>query len=219
MEKLAHGAKQAELDEVISEQICSKFLSDWCEQSWIKEIAETCIAIATAEEAKNAERLLSPQAAPQAENLLPPTDYVTESFTPFIHSPAAYTPLESVESRRSLESIATSEFADKTYEFLSANYFETHSGYRFDFIPMDMSEREARSALKQYAGQIPGTIYRGFIHGDQLVDYSHYGKNPCFFWAVESTTRMIAGAFVYNYEAKAKWINIYHLTCISSDAY
>ena len=63
-------------------------------------------------------------------------------------------------------------YADKTYDFLAANYFSTHTGYRFEFIPMEAKEMEARHALKQYAGMVPGVIHRGFLHGDELVDYA-----------------------------------------------
>jgi hypothetical protein len=41
---------------------------------------------------------------PQDEHLLPPTDYVTETFTPAVHSPEAYTPMDTVHSEDDLES-------------------------------------------------------------------------------------------------------------------
>jgi hypothetical protein len=109
---------------------------------------------------------------------------------------------------------------NRTFDFASPLELSGRDDLDFDFEPFSMTELEARSVLQQYNEFVPESCGRGFLCGDELMQYGYLGVNPCYFYAYERTRpKAVAGLLVYNYEAKMRWVNVIHVSCIAMEAY
>jgi hypothetical protein len=129
MDDIASGKREGELASLIAEQLYTQLIDSWVNETWMNELALTCVKGMTIILEKQAEV----QATPERANILVPLDYVTETFTPAIHSPAAYTPLDTIDSPY-LPSAAQTEsdiFMMKTFDFASESALSGKDSYSF----------------------------------------------------------------------------------------
>ena len=129
------GDKQAEY---IAYQVYNDVITNWVEESWVTDIAQTCL-----------------ESDGQHHNSV---DYTTELFTPQVHSPVERSIAHSRTS--SYPSTELDLIVQKEYVFLDSE--EITVDRKYEFRPIQLIELELIHALQQYYLKLPEMFQHTF---------------------------------------------------------